>query len=258
MNVGYRLYPDVDFPVPITDCHDVVRWLSTHYLTLSGGDRIDPSLGFILGGMSGGGTYASIVCHLARDERLLPRITGCYLACPVLSTVIVNPHTNEEKDIFPPSRNNSHTTCANAPLMNNKMQSAIKDFANYEFNDPLLSPVHFPSHEGLSRRTYTQVCGLDPWRDAGICYHEELEKAKKVGEEGDGDGDGDAGAGVRLDVFGRLPHCWWSTYPDIEATEQWWGRTVEGWRWLLGRDGDGEDDDGKAEGGKGVSMGAKL
>ena len=58
VNVDFRLHPDVDFPVPITDCYDVVQWLSTHAIELD--DRLDLTKGFVVGGSSGGGTYASI------------------------------------------------------------------------------------------------------------------------------------------------------------------------------------------------------
>lgn len=27
VNVGFRLYPDVDFPVPIHDCYDALKWV---------------------------------------------------------------------------------------------------------------------------------------------------------------------------------------------------------------------------------------
>ena len=125
VNVDFRLYPDVDFPVPITDCYDVVQWLSMHASELD--DRIDLTKGFIVGGSSGGGTYASIACHLARDESMKPPLTGCYLACPILGDRVVRESGPiHDTSIFGSDRNKSDEQHANAPITNRETQQAIK------------------------------------------------------------------------------------------------------------------------------------
>lgn len=87
--------------------------------------------GFIIGGVSGGGTYTSIAALLARDDQLEPPITGVFLLCPVLST------DRPPKDAPPkisvdasyaemfPGRVRSHKQNAEAPLMTRAMQEAI-------------------------------------------------------------------------------------------------------------------------------------
>jgi acetyl esterase/lipase len=88
-DVGYRLYPDVPFPVPIHDAFDAVKHIASHgpklAASLGEGATIDLTRGFLVGGSSGGGTYATIAAHLARDEGLTPPITGVYAACPIFS-----------------------------------------------------------------------------------------------------------------------------------------------------------------------------
>lgn len=71
-------------------------------------------------------------------------------------------------------------------------------------------------------KTYIQVCGLDPWRDAGSLYSKLLS---------------DAGVQTHLDVFPGLPHCWWTTYTEMRATEEWLIRLLKGVSWLLAKDG---------------------
>jgi hypothetical protein len=45
---------------------------------------LDLNKGFIVGGSSGGATYALIISHVWRDLKLSPPITGMLLAVPIL------------------------------------------------------------------------------------------------------------------------------------------------------------------------------
>lgn len=62
------------------------------------------------------------------------------------------------------------------------------------------------------------VSGLDPWRDTGVLYAEELRRD---------------GLPVKLDVYPGLPHSWWSTFPQIDATREWLKRSLAGMQWVL-------------------------
>ena len=94
---------------------------------------------------------------------------------------------------------------------------SIKSFAIFDYRSPLLTPFNFHHHQGLPP-TYIQVCGLDPWRDTGKIYGEELEQE---------------GVAVRADVYPGLPHCWYTTFPTLKVSEKWMDDTLEGVRWLL-------------------------
>jgi acetyl esterase/lipase len=214
LNVEYRLHPDVNFPVPALDAYDAVKWTISHVKQFGG----DLAKGFLVGGTSGGATFAAISAHLARDEKLSPPITGCFLFCPVIPEgILVN-----ENDLISrfPGRNRSPDQNANAPLMTRAMQQSIMALADFDWQSPLISPLMFPDHHELPP-TWVSVCGLDPWRDGGIIYAEEIEKE---------------GTKVRVDAYPGLPHCWWTNFPQIEATRKWLQDVLEGFEWLVGAD----------------------
>lgn len=113
--------------------------------------------------------------------------------------------------------------------MDRAMQNSIQEFASFDYHSPLLTPFNFPSHRDVPA-TYIVVCGLDPWRDTGRIYGEELEKCGGV---------------VKVDVYTGLPHCWWTTYPMLDVSEKWVGDVLGGFSWLL-------------EGGRDIDKGSKL
>lgn len=220
ISVEYGLFPDVDFPTPVTDCYDAVRYIATNHRHLGNVQcRIDLRRGFVLAGSSGGGTWASVICHLARNDRLDPPLTGCHLTCPCLSDEVFDPTFTHGSRIFGTERNASWDVHADAILQNKKMQRAIRGLANFPGRSELLSPFHTDSHEDVPP-TYVQVCGMDPWRDGGIIYTEELAKV---------------GVQTKLKVYAGLPHNWWATFPMLKVSKTRFDDMVEGMRWLLER-----------------------
>lgn len=210
-NIAYRLYPDVKFPIPMTDIYDGVKWV-TRSVERFGGDC---SQGFIVGGNSGGATFASIIAHLARDDGITPKITGQFLACPIL--------TDETEDRYGryyhlfPGRYLSQDENWNAPLQDRVTKDRMREFSLPDPRSPLTTPFLFENH-GRLPSVYTQVCGLDPWRDGGIIYNELVEQG---------------GSKSKIDIYAGMPHCWWNPYPMVSRTEKWKEETVEGVRWLL-------------------------
>lgn len=94
----------------------------------------------------------------------------------------------------------------------------------FDFGSRFISPFRFPNHAGMGV-SYIAVCGIDPWRDTGILYAEELRKQNVA---------------AKLEVYPGLLHCWWSTFPQIDATKQWLDRTLAGMSWVLGKGISGE------------------
>ncbi|KPI34362.1 AB hydrolase superfamily protein B1A11.02 [Cyphellophora attinorum] len=211
-NVAYRLYPDVAFPVPIYDAYDAVKYIAAEYSSTLNLDR-----GFIVAGSSGGATFASIVCHFARDEGLKPALTGCHVTCPIFTDEVPGPN-GEITRIFGPERYASQDTHANGMLQNRKMKEAILKLSTFPLGkSQLLSPLHAENHANLPP-AYVQVCGLDPWRDGGIIYAEELEKE---------------GVRTKVEVFSGLPHVWWTVFPMLKISRVRFEEMVKGMDWLL-------------------------
>lgn len=81
VNVSYRLAPETPFPTWIYNLWDALKWCAKHYEDLSA----DPGKGFIIGGGSaGGGDITAVLAHLARDEGLIPKLTGQYFCVPAV------------------------------------------------------------------------------------------------------------------------------------------------------------------------------
>jgi acetyl esterase/lipase len=97
---------------------------------------------------------------------------------------------------------------------------AAKEHYNPDPHSHLRSPLLFPSHAGLPP-AYVQICGADPLRDEGLIYEQVLREE---------------GVKTRLDVFPGLPHGFWSWFPKADFSKDFQGKTLEGLKWLLGRD----------------------
>lgn len=218
-DIAYRLYPDVPFPVPILDSFDATKWVAANAHSYGA----DLERGFIVAGNSGGATFATIVAHLARDEGLGSRaaaLTGQVLCCPILTDEVAldSSHLEKVTKLFP-GRYRSQEQNRDAPLQDRVTAERMAEIARVDHSSNMLTPFLFESHADLPP-VYVQVCGLDPWRDGGLLYAEEVEK------------DNRAGWG-KCDVYPGLPHCWWSVYPMVSKTKQWVEDLVKGVDWVL-------------------------
>jgi acetyl esterase/lipase len=113
VSVAYRLCPEVSYPTPVLDVYDAVKWVAKNASTFGG----DLKLGFLLGGISGGGNLTTGVCYLARDEALHPPLTGSMLSCTGM------PHDTEDRhgnviDLYPGSCPSWKLLINDAPLSN--------------------------------------------------------------------------------------------------------------------------------------------
>lgn len=78
VNVDYRLAPENPFPVPINDAYDAFKWVAANFKELGG----NIEKGFLVGGVSAGANFSTIIPHLYRDENLKPKLTGVFLSIP--------------------------------------------------------------------------------------------------------------------------------------------------------------------------------
>lgn len=158
VSVDYRLAPEDPFPAAAEDCYDAYLWVSDEASALGiSANRI------AVGGDSAGGNLAAVVTVLARDEgKPLPSVQ--LLIYPGVGTV---DHVGRQK----PELQTGYG-------LDDKTTHWF--FANYvpkgEDENPLVAPLHLPSHEGLSpaivvTAQFDLLCG------EGLEYVERLEAA---------------------------------------------------------------------------------
>lgn len=73
-------------------------------------------------------------------------------------------------------------------------------------------------HRGLPR-TYFCIAGADMGRDFALIYEEVLREV---------------GVSTKVDIFPGLPHGFWGFFPKSNFAAEFWGRSGEGLKWLLG------------------------
>lgn len=214
----YRLAPEHPFPTPVNDAWDTFVWITEQPDTTF---RADPSQGFIVGGISAGATMAITITHLARDNAIIPKITGVYSACGSLRPQDVNDLKPEYCDRY---LSRSQKECIENPVFSPDMQKLMSECYAGHPTSPLYAPLLWPNdqgHQNLCPRIYQQVCGRDPGRDEALIFDDILKKDGKTE--------------TRLDIYAGLPHCFWLALRHLPESNRWEKETLEGFRWLLRR-----------------------
>ncbi|KAF4623998.1 hypothetical protein G7Y89_g14177 [Cudoniella acicularis] len=153
VSLGYRLAPENAWPRGVEDCWEGVKWIAQHAKELGA----DARKGFVLGGISSGATTSIGIAHRARDEGMTPPLTGLYLSVPGICTPESLPeeHKNDPRLV-------SWEQNRTAPLFSTPELEFFASQYQSPPNDPLRSPLIWPTgHKGLPRH-YLQVAGLDP------------------------------------------------------------------------------------------------
>ncbi|EDN92848.1 hypothetical protein SS1G_08713 [Sclerotinia sclerotiorum 1980 UF-70] len=173
--------------------------------------HINPSKGFLVGGISAGANFASIVSHLYRDDNISPPLTGVYLSIPPIIPEKVVPE--KYKSVYLSLEQNK-----NAPLLNREVADVFDK--HYAVQEPtsLATPILFSSHKNLPK-TYFQICGLDPLRDEGFIYEDILRGN---------------GVETKVHVYEGLPHGFWTWFPEAGFTRRFNADCRKGLGWLLG------------------------
>ncbi|CZR62780.1 related to Putative sterigmatocystin biosynthesis lipase/esterase STCI [Phialocephala subalpina] len=209
VSIEHRLAPEVEYPVPVEDCWDILKWIAANTGTL----KADPTKGFVLGGTSSGSSAVMVLSHLARDEDLSPPLTGLFLCLlmPCQPTALPPPHSTDPRIV-------SWTECRDTPMFNHRAFSLFSDSMPCDPFSPLRSPMLWESgHAGLPK-TYFSIAGADMGRDFALVYEEVLR-----GE----------GVMTKVDVFPGLPHGFWGFFPKSDFARDFWTRSEEAFVWLL-------------------------
>lgn len=211
ISVDYRLAPEHQFPAAAHDAWDSLRWAAANaYNPILSADPLKK--GFIVSGISAGGTLAGVVSHLARDEKLSPPLTGVHLSVPGLMQVDGVPEKYKNEVL-------SFEQNENAPVLNMEGVRILARMYNGEPLSPLHNVICNPGgHRDLPPH-YIQVAGLDPVRDNAIVYERELRE--------------EYGIRTRIHVYGGQPHGFWMFAPELSASVKYREDLVDGIEWLL-------------------------
>ncbi|KAJ9606331.1 hypothetical protein H2200_009292 [Cladophialophora chaetospira] len=215
VSINYRLAPEHQFPAAAHDAWDSLKWIAANATGPILGS--DPSKGFIVSGVSAGGTSAGVVSHLARDEEMKPPLTGVHLSIPGLMQQEAIPEKLKHEFL-------SFEQNKDAPTLNLEAVELLARTYNGDVYSPLHNVLFNPNGHGKLPPHYLQVCGLDPLRDNALVYERMLRK--------------EHGIATKIDVYPGQPHAFWFIAPQLKASTKYHEDVLAGFEWLLnGSDG---------------------
>ena len=218
VSASYRLAPEHPFPTGVNDAWDVLSYCAANAKKVL---YADPTAGFIVGGVSSGGSMSISIAHMARDQNMQPPLTGLYLA----SASARAPNNDgsqlpeQYKDRF---LSRSQEKCVNDPVLPANMVNFMDNLYQADKTSELYAPLMWPTgHKGLPP-TYTQICGIDTSRDENLILADMLKKED---------------VSTRVDLYSGLPHAFWGVLPSMPQAKKWSEDTLEGFQWLLQKTG---------------------
>ncbi|KAK1762164.1 Carboxylesterase NlhH [Phialemonium atrogriseum] len=224
-----RQAPEHPFPASINDAWAILQYIGTQ-AGRSADKQSGPSLlppnasasaGFIVGGSSSGAHTSGVLARLYLDEEPSPPLTGQFLSCGAY----VNPSGVPAKfrEVYLSREQN-----ADAPVLTQRFLRLFQDAEKPDTGSRLWSPMwDYPDCLGLMKTkmppAYFQACGLDLSRDDSLIYERVLRE--------------ECGVPTKMDLYSGFPHCFWNSFPEMEASKKRLKDSVEGIGWLLGRIG---------------------
>jgi acetyl esterase/lipase len=208
--INYRLSPEYRFPIPMQDGIDNGKWLAEHAADL----KADPSKGFIIGGISAGGTQTALMTLASISEPFAHPVTGQWLCVPSLMNDTVTP---EKYKKYHQSLKHNH----DAPILSKTSIDEIHKHLQSDQTSPLRFPV-LNKDVPLSKLppTFLQADGLDPLRDDALIYEEMLKEA---------------GVKTRINFYPGCPHAHFALMPGLEVSNTATADVNTGIGWLLGK-----------------------
>lgn len=214
VSAGYRLAPEHPFPTGIEDAWDVVEWCGKNAISTL---YAEPSNGFVVGGVSSGGSMSVVLAHMARDKGLQPPITGIYLASASIRAPNNDPSSlpSEYQEKF---LSRTQRECIESPVLPEDMAKFMDGLYAPDRSSPLYAPLTWPSGHAKLPRTYLQVCGVDTSRDENLIFEDMLKKENVP---------------TRIELYPGLPHTFWTLFPNLPQSARWKEDTLKGFQWLL-------------------------
>lgn len=215
---AYRLAPENPFPTSFHDCWDAFAWIAEHATTDL---RADPSLGFVIGGVSSGGTHSLVIAHLARDRGVQPPITGLCLSC--IGARLRGSDPDQLPEVYRERYlSRQQRARIDSPTTSPGMGELIQDSCKNDYDSELFAPLLWPSEAGHTNlpKSYFQVCGAEVSRDEVLILHDIMKKA---------------GTATKLHLYVGLPHTFWGLLKELPQSKTWMNDTMQGFEWLMRR-----------------------
>lgn len=213
---AYRLAPEHPFPASFNDCWDAFEWIAAHAATDLGAT---PTRGFLVGGVSSGGTHSLVIAHVARDRGVQPPITGLCLSC--IGARLPGPDLDKLPEVYRERYlSRQQRACLDSPTTTPGMAKLIQDSCKNDFNSKLFAPLLWPTEAGHKDlpKTYFQICGAEVSRDEVLILHDIMKKG---------------GIPTKIDLYVGLPHAFWGLLKDLPQSRGWQADTMAGFEWLM-------------------------
>jgi acetyl esterase/lipase len=194
VTLSYRLGPEYKFPTATYDIYDSVKWLGSNASSLGA----NPEAGFILGGVSAGGSMTAVVAQQLHAERFSPPLTGQWLSVPNLLAKETVPRKYQE--LWFSRDQNTHVRGLTTSDLD-----VLDSYYEPDVSSPDWSPINAGPPDKDLPPAYIQVCGCDPLRDDGLIWEHILK---------------DNDVKTKLDVYPGVPHVHFSSYPHLAIFSQ--------------------------------------
>jgi acetyl esterase/lipase len=207
VTLSYRLAPEHPFPISQNDVYDSVIWLGQN-ATAIGADVL---AGFILGGVSAGGSMTTTTAQKMVSEGVSPPLTGLWICVPNILHESIVP--SKYKEVLIARKQN-----VDVPGLSMKDLDFLDTLIKQDVSSPDWSPFNAQNPHQDMPPAYFQVCGMDPLRDDGLIYEAVLRENGNV---------------TKIDVYPGVPHVHFSMYPQLEISKKARLDVIKGFGWLL-------------------------
>ncbi|KAG9604179.1 alpha/beta-hydrolase, partial [Aureobasidium melanogenum] len=209
VTLSYRLAPEHPFPIAQNDVYDSVIWLGQNASTLGA----DVSAGWILGGVSAGGSMTATTAQKMVNNKVSPPLTGMWICVPNILHASIVP--DKYKSALVSREQNSEV-----PGLSMKDLDFLDTLMEQDITTADWSPFNARNPHKNMPPAYFQVCGMDPLRDDGLIYEAVLREH---------------GNSTKIDVYPGVPHVHFSIYPQLKSSRAARLDVLKGFGWLLNK-----------------------
>lgn len=212
VSISYRLAPEYKFPYAQHDALDSLKWIASN----ASGSLLssDPAKGFLMGGVSAGGSLTAACSRLFQAEPIAVPLTGQWLCVPSVMDPPIVPEKYKEYHI-------SSEQFAAGEFFSKETRTWLHKLVQHDIHSPLRYAINATTPLAGQPKTYFQVDGMDPLRDDGLIYEDMLKEA---------------GVPTKIDLYPGCPHGHAMGFPSLKVSKDADVDTVVGFGWLLGQD----------------------